>query len=73
MAWFMASLNYTFPFTKTRLSSMKWDMCTFMADSHCCMIETNTTLKKNYPLIKNTFLKIMYYSLKAKKQNKSKI
>ena len=52
---------------------MKWDMCTLMADSHCCMIETNTTLKKNYPLIKNTFLKIMYYTLKAKKQNKSKI
>ena len=28
-------------------------ICTHMADSHCCMPETNTTLLTNYLLIKN--------------------
>ena len=28
------------------------DMCTFMADSHCCMAKTNTTLLSNFPPIK---------------------
>ena len=27
-------------------------ICTHMADSHCCMAETNTTLLTNYLLIK---------------------
>ena len=29
------------------------DICLLMADSHCCMAETNTTLSINYPPIKN--------------------
>lgn len=29
------------------------DMCVLMADSHCRIVETNTTLQSNYPPIKN--------------------
>ena len=29
------------------------DLCIFMADSYCCMEETNTTVQSNYPPIKN--------------------
>ena len=29
------------------------DICVLIADSCCCTAETNTTLKSNYPLIKN--------------------
>ena len=28
------------------------DICTCMADSFCCTVETNTTLQSNYPPIK---------------------
>ena len=28
------------------------DICTIMADTHCCMKETNTTLKSDFPQIK---------------------
>ena len=28
------------------------DMCTFTADSHCCMAETNTTFLSNFSPIK---------------------
>ena len=31
------------------------DMCILMADSHCCMAETNTTMESNYLSIKNKF------------------
>ena len=31
------------------------DMSILMADSHCCMAETNTAMKSNYPPIKNKF------------------
>ena len=27
------------------------DICILMADSHCCMAETNATLQSNYPPI----------------------
>ena len=29
------------------------DICIFVADSHCYMIETNTAWESNYPPIKN--------------------
>ena len=31
-------------------------ICTTMANSRCCMVETNTTLQSNYPLIENNFV-----------------
>ena len=31
------------------------DICVLTADSHFCMAETNTTLKSNYPAIKNNY------------------
>ena len=29
------------------------DKCTFIADSHCCIAETNRTLSSSYPPIKH--------------------
>ena len=29
------------------------DICILVADSHCCMAETKTTLESNYPPIKS--------------------
>ena len=31
------------------------DICMLMADSHCCTAQTNKTLYRNYPPIKNKF------------------
>ena len=33
-------------------------ICTPMANSRCCMVEINTTLQRNYPLIENKFVKM---------------
>ena len=33
------------------------NICIFMADSHCCMVETNTTLYSNYAAIRNKLKK----------------
>ena len=33
------------------------DVCTLMADSHCCAAETNTTSYSNYSPIKNKLKK----------------
>jgi len=32
-------------------------ICILMADSCCCMAETNTVLQSNYPSIKNEYVK----------------
>ena len=39
------------------------DMCIIMADLHCCMIETNTTLYCNFLPIKKEKKKKLYSSL----------
>ena len=47
-------------------------MCIFMAESHCCMAETNTTLQSNYPPIKKTKLSNKQCSKTVTRQKKLK-
>ena len=47
-------------------------MCIFMAESHCCMTETNTTLQSNYPPIKKTKLSNKQCSKTVTRQKKLK-
>ena len=35
------------------------DICIHIADSHCCIAETNTTLESNFLQLKYTFRKSM--------------
>ena len=37
---------------KGREAQEEGDICTIMADPHCCMTENNTTLKSYFPPIK---------------------